>query len=119
MEISHITNILNEINNLIENNYFTGEEEIVIDLYNLELKKDKNFLKNLGKYKKIKKDDDLILNHVKCPICLEEFKQNEYKRVLPLCNHVFHKRCIDKWLMENSKECPVCRCNHEKYSTNS
>lgn len=38
-----------------------------------------------------------------CTICL-----NEVKAVPLTCGHVFHKKCIDKWLKENSS-CPNCR----------
>lgn len=43
-----------------------------------------------------------------CSICLEEFVKGEWVRVMP-CNknHVFHLRCIDKWLKMQSS-CPYC-----------
>ncbi|XP_077216515.1 RING-H2 finger protein ATL74-like [Tasmannia lanceolata] len=43
-----------------------------------------------------------------CPICLGEFVDGEKVRVLPKCNHEFHMRCIDTWLMSHSS-CPTCR----------
>ncbi|XP_043695153.1 RING-H2 finger protein ATL78-like [Telopea speciosissima] len=43
-----------------------------------------------------------------CVICLSEFAPGERVRVLPNCNHGFHTRCIDKWLLEHSS-CPTCR----------
>lgn len=43
-----------------------------------------------------------------CPICLGEFADGEKVRVLPLCNHGFHVRCIDTWLAAHSS-CPNCR----------
>ena len=63
----------------------------------------------LDKYRKIKEDDIIVKKKLCCPICLEEFKPNEYKRTLN-CNHLFHKRCIDKWIKVNNT-CPVCRLN--------
>lgn len=43
-----------------------------------------------------------------CPICLAEFADGEKVRVLPKCNHGFHVRCIDTWLVSHSS-CPNCR----------
>ncbi|KAL5734497.1 hypothetical protein ACOSP7_032358 [Xanthoceras sorbifolium] len=43
-----------------------------------------------------------------CPICLGEFMDGEKIRVLPKCNHGFHVRCIDTWLVSHSS-CPTCR----------
>ncbi|KAJ9179658.1 hypothetical protein P3X46_008004 [Hevea brasiliensis] len=43
-----------------------------------------------------------------CPICLGEFADGEKVRVLPKCNHRFHVRCIDTWLVSHSS-CPNCR----------
>ncbi|KAJ4979625.1 hypothetical protein NE237_010405 [Protea cynaroides] len=43
-----------------------------------------------------------------CPICLGEFVEGEKLRVLPKCNHGFHVKCIDTWLMSHSS-CPTCR----------
>nr|AFK40012.1 unknown [Lotus japonicus] len=43
-----------------------------------------------------------------CAICLGEFVDGEKVRVLPKCNHGFHVKCIDKWLLSHSS-CPNCR----------
>ena len=42
-----------------------------------------------------------------CPICLDEFKCRQHCRKFR-CSHIFHKNCIDKWLVKNV-HCPVCR----------
>ncbi|CAL5419201.1 unnamed protein product [Camellia sinensis] len=42
------------------------------------------------------------------PICLGEFVEGEKVRILPKCNHGFHIKCIDTWLVSHSS-CPTCR----------
>lgn len=42
-----------------------------------------------------------------CVICLMEEKENLVKLS---CQHVFHKECIKRWLL-NSNNCPICRIN--------
>ncbi|KAI4356146.1 hypothetical protein L6164_000192 [Bauhinia variegata] len=53
-----------------------------------------------------------------CPICLGEFEKGDKVRMLPKCNHAFHVRCIDRWLMSNSS-CPTCRHSLLDKSANS
>ncbi|KAG2242360.1 hypothetical protein Bca52824_095795 [Brassica carinata] len=43
-----------------------------------------------------------------CLICLGDFVEGEKVRVLPKCNHGFHVRCIDTWLLSRDS-CPTCR----------
>lgn len=43
-----------------------------------------------------------------CVICLEEFQDGDLCKVLPQCNHVFHKECIISWMI-HSNACPMCR----------
>ncbi|KAG6518157.1 hypothetical protein ZIOFF_021559 [Zingiber officinale] len=45
-----------------------------------------------------------------CAICLFQFREEEYLRRLPNCEHVFHVSCSDTWLQMNST-CPLCRTN--------
>jgi len=63
-------------------------------------------IKSIGKYKKIPKDSELC--ETACPICIDNFKENECYRTLS-CNHVFHKRCIDHWFRKDHSDCPMCR----------
>ena len=67
----------------------------------------KDILKQLGSYKRINIDDDLIKCKSSCPICLDNYKDKEYKRTLK-CGHTFHKKCIDKWIKKHNS-CPICR----------
>ncbi|XP_010676682.2 uncharacterized protein LOC104892442 isoform X1 [Beta vulgaris subsp. vulgaris] len=43
-----------------------------------------------------------------CYICLVEYEEGDEMRILP-CHHEFHKKCIDKWLKEIHRVCPLCR----------
>ncbi|XP_078182669.1 RING/U-box superfamily protein [Carex rostrata] len=43
-----------------------------------------------------------------CYICLVEYEEGDCMRVLP-CSHEFHLTCIDKWLKEIHRVCPLCR----------
>ncbi|CAL5020048.1 unnamed protein product [Urochloa decumbens] len=43
-----------------------------------------------------------------CHICLTEYEEGEQIRTLP-CKHEFHLQCVDKWLKEIHRVCPLCR----------
>ena len=43
-----------------------------------------------------------------CTICTAEFTPTQFYRELP-CGHVYHKKCIDKWLFDCEPLCPNCR----------
>lgn len=43
-----------------------------------------------------------------CYICLLEYEEGDSMRVLP-CHHEFHRTCVDKWLKEIHRVCPLCR----------
>ncbi|CAD6213587.1 unnamed protein product [Miscanthus lutarioriparius] len=45
-------------------------------------------------------------NEDDCPICLEEY-DDENPKIALQCNHNFHLSCIYEW-MERSEACPVC-----------
>ncbi|MCO5612060.1 hypothetical protein L7F22_066322 [Adiantum nelumboides] len=45
---------------------------------------------------------------LECAVCLETFEGQDEVSVLPPCNHVFHVRCIKKWLPVKLS-CPLCR----------
>ena len=41
-----------------------------------------------------------------CSICTEDFETGENVRILP-CKHIYHRRCIDPWLLKFSGTCPL------------
>ncbi|TKY71739.1 RING-H2 finger protein ATL77 [Spatholobus suberectus] len=45
-----------------------------------------------------------------CCICLGAFVDGQKLKVLPGCDHSFHRECINKWLA-NHFNCPLCRAS--------
>ena len=43
-----------------------------------------------------------------CSICLEKINKCGKNITLNKCNHTFHKKCLDKWVIQNNS-CPNCR----------
>jgi len=46
-------------------------------------------------------------NMCSCVICMEVFETSEDVKTLP-CLHIYHPKCIDKWLSRNCT-CPICK----------
>ncbi|XP_058105636.1 brassinosteroid-responsive RING protein 1-like [Magnolia sinica] len=44
-----------------------------------------------------------------CVICLCEFEEDDEIRRLRNCEHVFHGRCLDRWMDCGKQTCPLCR----------
>lgn len=59
--------------------------------------------------------DPSAIGRETCPICIVDFETGDDLRVLP-CEgrHRFHQACVDPWLLELSRSCPICRAG--KYS---
>jgi len=51
-----------------------------------------------------------------CAICQDHMRQGELTRILTVCQHQFHRACIDNWLLNESVICPTCR--HDIRQTN-
>ncbi|CAN6270736.1 unnamed protein product [Urochloa humidicola] len=43
-----------------------------------------------------------------CRVCLSRIRASEASRRLP-CRHVFHRDCVDRWLVSCKRTCPLCR----------
>ncbi|RDX77462.1 Receptor-likey region, transmembrane domain- and RING domain-containing protein 2, partial [Mucuna pruriens] len=56
-------------------------------------------------YEKLHKHQE---DAAQCYICLVEYEDGDNMRVLP-CHHEFHRTCVDKWLKEIHRVCPLCR----------
>ena len=74
------------------------------------IKCSKNNLYHLPKYKKAE-------HTMQCMYCFYSIEPKQFYRKLPLCNHVFHKKCVDSVLQKNMK-CPFCNTNHSIESMN-
>jgi len=48
-----------------------------------------------------------------CMVCLDTLQKGEEVRCLP-CDHTFHRKCIDDWLLSRRK-CPLCNLNIVQY----
>ncbi len=43
-----------------------------------------------------------------CAICYEDYEEEDEVKIMECAGeHVFHKKCIDKWLLKSLK-CPKC-----------
>lgn len=50
-----------------------------------------------------------IENEEECPICYDELNEENIVVIIK-CGHIFHKKCINRWLNQNFS-CPICRKN--------
>jgi hypothetical protein len=85
-----------------------------------------NFLNNLEDVKIVLNENDLNEIPEKqyseistefntCSICQDELSKDNIIRQLN-CSHIYHKECIDKYLLEYSSKCPICRAECRKKS---
>ncbi|VDO25768.1 unnamed protein product [Haemonchus placei] len=50
---------------------------------------------------------------IDCAVCIDPYQTGDVVRTLP-CRHVYHKSCIDPWLLEH-RTCPMCKADILKY----
>ncbi|XP_056464306.1 E3 ubiquitin-protein ligase RNF128-like [Gadus chalcogrammus] len=54
-------------------------------------------------------DPETGLDAQTCAVCIESYKAGDVITVLT-CGHIFHKACIEPWLLEK-RTCPMCKCD--------
>lgn len=54
-------------------------------------------------------DEETTSDILMCAVCIESYKAGEVVTVLT-CDHIFHKACIEPWLLER-RTCPMCKCD--------
>lgn len=52
--------------------------------------------------------ESVVVEGEVCPVCQDGLAITDEKRIINVCNHGFHRSCIDTWFQENV-HCPVCR----------
>ncbi|KAI0317835.1 hypothetical protein OF83DRAFT_1057920, partial [Amylostereum chailletii] len=57
-----------------------------------------------GQYKDWKHAD----SDTRCPICLDDYAEDDALLRVPQCNHWLHQGCLEQWL-HGATTCPVCR----------
>ena len=67
---------------------------------------------NLLPENRIKDVSKLDEENKRCTICLEDFINNDNVIFLP-CFHIFHKKCIFKWISKDAT-CPLCKIDINK-----
>ena len=108
--VSILTNFkpieIDVMENIILDNYFNDYISWLEDFLNISINS-KEIKNKLGSYSRITQEEI----NLSCVICQSNFKKNEGFRKLN-CNHMFHKKCIDKWFIKSQKwNCPMCRCD--------
>ncbi|XP_074523337.1 RING finger protein 148-like [Halichoeres trimaculatus] len=54
-------------------------------------------------------DEETTNDSNMCAVCIESYRPGEVVTVLT-CDHIFHKTCIEPWLLEK-RTCPMCKCD--------
>ena len=96
-----ITNIINNLDNKDD----SIVDNVILEEYIIKESK-KNALNMYSKIEICDKTSNII--GIECIICLEEFIVNDEIRILN-CMDYYHKKCIDKWLINRSMFCPYCQ----------
>ena len=93
------------ISNMIDERYEQNRVKLTLE---------KEDIAKLTQIKYSDYDSEIKNNNKNCSICLEYFEDTDECRELK-CNHFFHSSCVDKWLLNFSHKCPMCRDESENY----
>jgi hypothetical protein len=55
--------------------------------------------------------------HPSCPICLDDFTDDNPSTSLDDCGHNLHVSCAIKWFRSGSQTCPLCRADPKELLT--
>ncbi|KAI9093327.1 hypothetical protein K1719_027341 [Acacia pycnantha] len=58
------------------------------------------------------------LGYRECSICMDEFEKGDKCLVFPGCGHIFHCKCIARWLKMKKLTCPFCRSSVDGLNDN-
>ena len=90
-----------------------GEE----DMSDVHTPLDEDRLKKLKKNKFSDITEEIIGHQIDncCAICQDEYEPNSEVVILP-CDghHMYHEHCINQWLSQMSKKCPICKADLEE-----
>lgn len=115
-----IYNFIEKINKInIDNKSYRVVKNLISDLSN-ELDSDLlvdvvNIEKVNRQFFKINKNTEICEDKF-CTICQDNIKKGEHRTQLCDCNHIFHKKCLNKYLKLNKMnfECPNCKKSYKK-----
>ncbi|NP_001084782.1 E3 ubiquitin-protein ligase RNF149 precursor [Xenopus laevis] len=70
-------------------------------------KETKKAISQLQLHRVKKGEKGIDIDAENCAVCIENYKTKDLVRILP-CKHIFHRLCIDPWLIEH-RTCPMCK----------
>ena len=110
--IKKLLNSYNEDNK----NYIIKSINLIIkdnNIDNIKLVKMNDINNKFFKSNKSKKSSNS--NKTLCTICQEDIKFKEHKFVFGKCNHIFHKKCMNKYMKTKKLDlcCPNCNKSYQ------
>ena len=64
-----------------------------------------NELERLERYNRLHR---LVMTNIPRYVIIKNIKIKEYTLNELICNHFYHKKCINNWIISNNN-CPICR----------